>query len=420
MPSAAQLVKGNEVRLGGARVGVVDEITPRQLPNGRVVARLSLKLETTVKPLPIDSKLLIRPRSALGLKYVEITRGTSAKGFADGGKVGLGNATPQPVEFDEVLSTFDDATRKAIRSNTLEFGDALAGRGQDLNVAIENLNPLLVNLQPVARNLADPRTKLARLVQALGTTAAEVAPVAETQATLLGSLDTTFAGLAKVTKPIQDTITGGPPALDAAIRGLPQQRPFLRNTEALFGELRPGVRSLRSAAPILADALELGTPVLRRSVAFNQRLKPTFEALQRFAEDPLVSLGVNDLTNTAKILAPTVAHLKPAQTVCNYVTLWFRNIASLLSQGDANGTGQRFIIIATPQGKNNEGGFASAPANGPEQANYLHANPYPNASAPGETQECEAANEDYLAGRQVIGNVPGNQGQNTDKTTLVK
>ena len=420
VPSAAQLVKGNEVRLGGARVGVVDEITPRQLPNGRVVARLSLKLETTVKPLPIDSKLLIRPRSALGLKYVEITRGTSAKGFADGGKVGLGNATPQPVEFDEVLSTFDDATRKAIRSNTLEFGDALAGRGQDLNVAIESLNPLLVNLQPVARNLADPRTKLARLVQALGTTAAEVAPVAETQATLLGNLDTTFAGLARVTKPIQDTITGGPPALDAAIRGLPQQRPFLRNTEALFGELRPGVRSLRSAAPILADALEIGTPVLRRSVAFNQRLKPTFEALQRFAEDPLVSLGVNDLTNTAKILAPTVAHLTPAQTVCNYVTLWFRNIASLLSQGDANGTGQRFIIIATPQGKNNEGGFASAPANGPEQANYLHANPYPNASAPGETQECEAANEDYLAGRQVIGNVPGNQGQNTDKTTLVK
>ena len=130
VPSAAQLVKGNEVRLGGARVGVVDEITPRQLPNGRVVARLSLKLETTVKPLPIDSKLLIRPRSALGLKYVEITRGTSAKGFADGGKVGLGNATPQPVEFDEVLSTFDDATRKAIRSNTLEFGDALAGRGR--------------------------------------------------------------------------------------------------------------------------------------------------------------------------------------------------------------------------------------------------------------------------------------------------
>ena len=36
---------------------------------------LGLKLETTIKPLPVDSTVLIRPRSALGLKYVEITKG---------------------------------------------------------------------------------------------------------------------------------------------------------------------------------------------------------------------------------------------------------------------------------------------------------------------------------------------------------
>jgi len=65
----------------------------------------------------------------------------------------------------------------------------------------------------------------------------------------------------------------------------------------------------------------IGTPTLRRSVAFNRRLKPAFSALQRFAEDPLVALGVNDLTNTSKILEPTVAQLTPTQTVCNYVTL---------------------------------------------------------------------------------------------------
>ncbi len=418
VPSAAQLVKGNEVRLGGVRVGVVDEIKPRQLPNGRVVAELGLKLETTVKPLPTDSRLLVRPRSALGLKYVEITKGTRAQGFLDGATIPLASATPQPVEFDEVLSTFDEPTRVAVRANLKEFGDALGGRGQDLNVAIENLNPLIANLQPVMRNLSDPRTKLARLFRALGATAAEVAPVAETQAKLFRDLDTTFAGLANVTGPIQQTITGGPPALDAAIRGLPQQRPFLRNTQALFSELRPGVRSLTTAAPTLADAFEIGTPVLRRSVALNRRLKPTFASLQRFAEDPMASLGLNDLANTSRVLSPLVTQLKPAQTVCNYATLWFRNVSSLLSQGDSLGTGQRFIIVATPQGENNEGAFASSPANGPGEANFLHANAYPNVSAPGQTQECEAANETFIKGRQVIGNVPGNQGQSTEKTVI--
>lgn len=416
VPSAAQLVKGNEVRLGGVRVGVIDEIAPKQLPGGRVVAELGLKLDVAVKPLPIDSRLLVRPRSALGLKYVELTKGTRAEGYEDGGTIALGQAKPEPVEFDEVLSMFDEPTRVASRANLKEFGDAVGGRGSDLNVALENLDPLLLNLQPVMRNLADPDTRLSRLFRALGATAAEVAPVAEQQGELFSNLDATFSGLARVTGPIRDSITGGPPALDAAIRGLPQQRPFLANTEAFFSELRPGIRSLTAAAPTLADALEIGTPVLRRSVAFNARLEPAFRALERFAVDPRSSMGVRDLANTSRILAPTVANLKPAQTVCNYLSLFFRNVSSLLSEGDVNGTGQRFIIVATPLGKNNEGLFASRAANGPERDNFLHANALPNVSAPGQVQECEAANEPYAVGKQVIGNVSGNQGQSTEKT----
>jgi virulence factor Mce-like protein len=421
VPDAANLVKGNDVRIGGTRVGAVTDITPvRDKKTGAVSAQLTLKLETTVKPLPVDSTVLIRPRSALGLKYVEITKGRSSRGFEDGATVPLRNARPEPVEIDQVIGTFDDKTRAASQSNLTEFGNAFAGRGPDLNRAIEQLNPLLTNLVPVMQNLSDPRTRLGRLVSALGRTSAIVAPAAETQAALFGNLDTTFRAFANVARPfLQDSITGGPPALDEAIKDFPQQRPFLANSEALFRELRPGVRALRTSAPVLADALEIGTPTLRRSVAFNNRLKPTFQALQRFAEDPLVSLGVRDLKSTATVLAPTIAHLAPVQTVCNYATLWFRNVSSLLSVGDANGTTQRFIIIATPQGPNNEGGPSSAPANGGvpgKQDNYLHTNPYPNTASPGQPKECEAGNEPFVVGKQVIGNTPGTQPAKTETT----
>jgi ABC-type transporter Mla subunit MlaD len=73
VPNAANLVKGNDVRIGGTRVGAVTDITPVTAKDGSVSAELTLKLETAVKPLPVDSTVLIRPRSALGLKYVEIT-----------------------------------------------------------------------------------------------------------------------------------------------------------------------------------------------------------------------------------------------------------------------------------------------------------------------------------------------------------
>jgi virulence factor Mce-like protein len=426
VPSAANLVKGNDVRIGGARVGVISAIEPRKHPDGSVSALLTMKLQTNVRPLPKDSTLIIRPRSALGLKYVQISLGNrklpggrDAPSFRNGDTIPLRNATPRPVEIDQVFNTFDEPTRQASQQNLLEFGNALAGRGSSLNEAIQVLPQLLPNLEKVTRNLSAPQTELARFFRALGAAAGEAAPVAEQQGRLFVNLDVTFRALAQVARPfIQDAITGGPPALDEAIRDFPFQRQFLANNEGLFRELRPGVAALHRAAPDLAGALEIGTPTLIRSQILNRRLIPLFRSLERFANDPQVPMGVRDLTALMRSLDPTLAHLAPVQTTCNYLSLWFRNVASLLSEGDRNGTWQRFIVVLAPDGKNNEGGPSSAPADGPSEANHLHVNPYPNTASPGQPRECEAARENYIAGRTVIGNVPGNQGTHTEDTKV--
>jgi virulence factor Mce-like protein len=415
--NAANLVVGNDVRIGGQRVGTVSEITPVPGDGDEPpTAEVELKLEEQVDPLPADSTMIIRPRSALGLKYIEITPGESEEGFSPGDTIPAAQATPEPVEIDDVFNTFDVKARRGSQRTLDGFGTALAGRGDDINEAIVDLRPLLIYLQPVARNLADPDTRLARFFQALGDAAAEVAPVAEEQASLFVNLDTTFTALASVARPfIQDSISNSPPAEDAGIRGFPQQRPFLRNSAALFRELKPGVAVLPATAPVLADALEIGTDTLARTPEFNEQLEDVFVALKNFTEEPLVEPGIERLNDTVESLRPTLAFITPAQTVCNYGTLWFRNISSLLSVGDQNGTWQRFIIIATPQGPNNEGGPSSAPAKGgPDEANFLHSNAYPNTAAPGQTRECEAGNEVFHVGEQVIGNVPGNQGTDTD------
>jgi virulence factor Mce-like protein len=409
-PSAAALVKGNEVRIGGARVGAVDTITTKRRQDGTSVALIGMKLERAVDPLPKDSTIIIRPKSALGLKYVEITRGTSEEGYEDGDTIPVSASKPTEVEFDEFVNMFDDETRPAMQENLRGFGDAFAGRGSSLNVALGVLPALLRDIQPVARNLSDPETGLKTFFNELGDAARIVAPAAESQASLFVNLDTTFTALAEVARPyIQDSITEARPALDAAIRSFPIQRPFLRNTEGLFRELRPGAKSLRTAAPDLADALELGTPTLRRSPALNRRLASLLTELQAFANDPVAPRGVKRLSETLEALKPPLDHLAPAQLTCNYLTLWFRNVSSLLSEGDVHGTWQRFIIIATPQGPNNEGGPSSAPANGPNSDNYLHSNPYPNTASPGQPKECESGNEPFRVGRKVIGNPSGKQ-----------
>jgi virulence factor Mce-like protein len=414
-PSGANLVPGNEVRIGGARVGAVSAIGVKTRPNGTNYAVLTLKLDKSIEPLPVDSTVLIRPKSVLGLKYVEITRGRAARGFIDGATVPLKNSSPVQVEIDEVTNTFDKPTRDAMRQNLDGFGDALAGRGSSLNEAIGAFRPLLRNVLPVLRTLRDPQTGLARFIGATGRFTASLAPVATEQADLFVNLDRTFGALAQVARPyIQQSIAEGPATLDESIRSFPIQRPFLVNTEGLMRELRPGVRALRTAAPTLADALRIGRPTLLRTVGLDARLERVLTALQGFAQDPLVPRGVGDLTQGVATLRPTLEFIAPAQTQCNYVSDFFRNIASLLSEGDSQGTWQRFIQIVTPAGPNNEGGPSSAPANGPVAPNYLHSNPYPNTAAPGEPKECEAGHEPYTANKQQIGNVPGTQSDTTD------
>ena len=415
LPSGANLVIGNDVRIGGSRVGAVSDITAQRHDNGTTTAIVSMKLEKDVAPLPKDTTVLVRPRSALGLKYVELTRGHDKAGFQDGATIPISQATPEQVELDQVLNMFDDKTRKAAEVNTLGFGDAFAGRGESINTAIGAFRPLLRDIIPVAKNLSSPSTHLARMFQALNRTAALLAPVAETQASLFRNIDTTMGALAEVARPyLQDSISTARPALDSAIRNFPLQRPFLRNTQGLFHDLRPGAEALRTAAPALSNALVIGTPVLRQSVALNRRLKPLFRELQVFSEDPMVSRGLKAATGTLTALRPTLNYLAPTQTQCNYVTEWFRNVSSLLSEGDANGTWQRFIIVATPNGPNSEGTQASKPANGPTVENHLHANPYPNTAAPGQPKECEAGNEPYIVGKTITSNVPGTQPASTE------
>ncbi|MEA2254957.1 MAG: phospholipid/cholesterol/gamma-HCH transport system substrate-binding protein, partial [Solirubrobacteraceae bacterium] len=82
--NGANLVNGNEVRSGGFRIGVVSDMTPVMLPDHKVGAKLTLRLDKKIGPIPVDSRVVVRSRSALGLKYVELDTGRSRKVFGDG------------------------------------------------------------------------------------------------------------------------------------------------------------------------------------------------------------------------------------------------------------------------------------------------------------------------------------------------
>jgi ABC-type transporter Mla subunit MlaD len=414
VPNADALVKGNEVRIGGARVGVVSAVKPVQLDNGSVAAELDLRLDKNAELLPVDSTMIIRPKSPLGLKYLQILPGESEEGFEPGDTIPITAARPEPVDIDQFFNMFNEKTRIGIKRGIAGFGNGLAGRGPGLNGAIVALRKLTESSQPVLSVIVDPSTDFGGFWRALEDLSATVAPVAETQASMFVALDRTFAAFARVSRPfIQETISKSPPTLDAVTADLPALRPFLNDSARFFTALKPGVQALAETSPTINAAFRAGIPVLNASPVFYAQLTPTAEALFAFQNAPGVFNGLNLLIDTNNVLNPAIKFIEPAQTVCNYLSLTFQNVASTSSEGNGLGNWVNAIGIEAPEGPNSEVTPSSAPANGPDQANHLHYNPYPNTASPGQTRECEAGNERYKAGKTVIGNPPGNQGTKT-------
>src|SRR3954462_5138206 len=304
LPSASNLVEGNEVRVGGFRVGVVDRIgTTTKIVSGhpKSVALIHMKLDKKVEPLSVDTGVLVRQRSAIGLKYVQLTPGTSKTTFKPGDTIPLDRST-LPVELDDFTNIFDRPTREAARGSLTGFGNSFAGRGPSINQALEGLNPFFKFLTPVMRNLSDPRTRLSEFFKQIGAASAQVAPVARVQALMFKNQADTFAALVRCPDCLRATIEKGPPTEDASIRSFRVNQPFLADFTDLSRRFNPSVKVLPTALTRLSGALEIGTPVVRDTVTLNQETTKVFNSLRYLVHDPNTLLALRDGRDAVAVL----------------------------------------------------------------------------------------------------------------------
>jgi hypothetical protein len=399
---AAGLVPGNEVRVGGKRVGVIEKMRAVPGPGGDPVSELEVALITKLDPLPADSQVTVRPRSPLGLKYLELKPGDSAGGLEAGSTMPLRAAQPI-VELDEVQNAFDASSRRALRQVLEGVAPAFAGRGADVNALLAQAPPLFRDAERVAANLSARETGLRRLVVSADRLTGELGQVAAEGGRAIEGADTTAGALDSARAELGEVLAETPPTQAAAMSAFREARPLLTDAAGLARDIRPGVRLLPRAADELDRALDEGTPVLRRAVGLAARLEDTLAAVAELSEDPATSSTLVRLLRVLVSAKPTVEFLAPAQIRCNHVGLWTRNVSSSISEGDESGTWFRTLVVADKLDE------ALAKA---EPAPDLHVNPYPHT---GQNGECEAGNEPWLPGQR-IGNVPGDQGPDTERT----
>ncbi|MCK9248423.1 MAG: MlaD family protein [Solirubrobacteraceae bacterium] len=409
LPDGQKLTPGSDVRLGGARIGAVDDIAPKVLDDGRIVALATLRLDKVADPLPADTTVLVRPRSALGLKFVELTRGRSDEPLEAGATLPVRQAKIEPVDLDQLSAVWDEETRDAFRDGFPEFAGAFAGRGGDINALLGDLPETMRLLSPVMRDLADPRTGLAAALRAFARAAGEVAPVADVQRTMLRHLAATFTALAEVSGPFQELVSTGVPLQRAVARELPATRGFMARSAELMRRLDPAFARLRTASGPLSSALRRGESTFGRVPRLADALDVGSAAIRRLADDPQVPQGLAAGQRTVEHARPILTALTPTQVRCNYISLFFRNAHSVIAEGSRVGTWQRSGTMIVPTWIQPVG----------EPTPDLHYNALPHTGQPGSDGDCEAGNEGYRA-EQTIGNVPGVQATENDRTPNVR
>jgi phospholipid/cholesterol/gamma-HCH transport system substrate-binding protein len=268
--NVASAVPGEDVKVAGAKVGVIDSMDVTQRNKAAVTLRID---DSRFAPFRADAKCIVRPQSLIGEKFVECDPGTDRSKPLAKIKDGAGKGqhllplarTSSPVDLDLVNDVLRRPFRERLALLLGEFGAGVAGRGEDLNKIIHRANPALRDTDKVLAILGRQNRVLANLAR---------------------DSDQALAPLAREKKRVSDFIvkaneTGQATAerrgdIELGIQRLPgfltQLKPLMADLQGFAGDATPVARDLNRAAPDVSR-------LIRQLGPFSRAARPSIETL---------------------------------------------------------------------------------------------------------------------------------------------
>jgi virulence factor Mce-like protein len=398
VPNANRLVRHSQVRIGGVRVGQVADI--EAIPataSGPSHARVRLRLNQSVDPVPVDTRVLVRPVSVLGATYVELIPGAHAATVPDGGSLPLARSTERP-ELNDLLDVFDRATARRVQETLGATGNGLAGQGTALNRSLESMSRAIPALHDVSQALNSPTTRLPQLISRYAAFSAGLAGVSDELAGLVTNASETFGALEREHPALGDTIAQLPATERAVTSGIDLLKGPLDDLGDLMTDLRPAVRRLPTSMAAGAGVMRDGIPALEGVPAFTVNLRPALDALHAFSRRTQTSGVLRKIDELLRAAQPLFAQLAESESRCHGLALMFKNLGPTGGgMGTGEGPGLTTLVMSTL-------GANSEMTQRAEVADNLGMNYEPNNTA----QECESGNEPYTD-RQNLTNPVGLQ-----------
>jgi phospholipid/cholesterol/gamma-HCH transport system substrate-binding protein len=260
--TGGQLVKGNQVLIGGAPVGSVDDV--KLTDNGQAQVDISVD-----RPLHEGTSAIIRATSLSGIanRYVSIQPGPDNAPELGKDATITQVDTTAPVDIDQLFNTLRGPERQALRNIIQGSATVYAGKGPEANKTYRYLSPSLVATD---RLFSELNRDSGVLTDFLVSGADVVSAVAERRADLSAltqNANQALGAIASENRSFDQALVALPPALRQANTTFHNLRPAIDDLDVLVNAAKPATKNL---APFLRQL----HPVVTRSV-------PVFRDLNR-------------------------------------------------------------------------------------------------------------------------------------------
>ena len=278
--TAKGIVPGQLVKIAGAKVGSVEDVT--LTPDYK--ARIQMSVERRFAPFRSDARCEIRPEALIAENFVNCDPGTP-DGRPLEGKGGEAATVPVertavPVSLTDLFKVMNTPARQRFPLVIATLGLGLSGRGEDLNAIIRRANPTLADARRVLRVLSRQRAQLQGVIDSSDRVVAQLSRRRGRVQDFIESAAHVTRRTAERRDALAEAVRRLPALLDAA-------RPALQRLDQLTADGTPVLSDLRAAAPGVNRLIRevepfavAGVPALRELGSVATRARRTIRVVR--------------------------------------------------------------------------------------------------------------------------------------------
>ncbi len=264
--TGGQLVKGNQVLIGGAPVGSVDDI---KLTDGGQ-AQVDISVD---RPLHEGTSAIIRATSLSGIanRYVSLQPGPdNAPELKDNQTISDVDTT-SPVDLDQLFNTLRAPERQALRDIIQGSATVYAGKGPEANQTYKYLSPSLVATDRLLQELDRDEGNLTSFLVNGASVVSAVAERRNELSALTANANQALGAIAAQNQSFNRALTALPGALRQANTTFHNLRPALDDVDLLVNASKTGTKNLAPFLKQLRPVVEKSVPVFHDlSLAVNR------------------------------------------------------------------------------------------------------------------------------------------------------